>query len=110
MNVDEAFRSVEQKGLLKTSSGVGSGLQLSSRQKVQLNRKGNELFNNKNYNKAESIFLLTKYSDGLCRMGDYYYENENPVKALEMYFKAKMPSKYEPLLESVAGIIKEMIS
>lgn len=109
MNADDAFKSAEEKGLLKTSSSSGSAVKLTSAQKVQLNRKANELFNNKNYSKAKQIFVLTGYSDGLCRMGDYYMEQGEPVEALQMYFKANMPAKYEPLLERVAGVVRSLL-
>lgn len=109
MNLESAFENVKKKGLLKTSSENKTVGNITLKQKVQLNRKGNELFNNKEYEKAKSIFLATGYSDGLCRMGDFYMEDEKPILALQMYFKAKMPSKYEPLIESVAGVIKNMM-
>ncbi len=109
MNFDDAFRKAGEKGLLKTSSQSGSIKNLTSQQRVKLNRKANELFNNKEYEKAKQIFIATGYSDGLCRMGDFYITNNEPIEAMKMYFMAKMQSKYEPLLEQSAVVLRSLL-
>lgn len=110
MNIEDAFAIARQKGFIKSSSEERFSVEnLTSSQKVQLNRRGNEFFNNREYDKAQQLYLLTGYSDGLSRMGDYYMIQKDFVQALEMYHKAKMINKSQPLLEKLAMVMKNMI-
>ena len=66
---------------------------LSSEQKVILNRKGNELFNNGKIQEAARIFITTGYSDGLTRVGDLLSKKNQSLKALKFYILAKNKKK-----------------
>ena len=82
---------------------------LSSEQKVVLNRRGNQLFNEGFINEAKRIFITTGYSDGLTRVGDYYAAKNNTLEALRMYCLAKNKRKSEPIIDSLVRLIKVLI-
>ena len=82
---------------------------LSSEQKVALNRRGNELFNNGKINEASRIFITTGYSDGLTRVGDVLTKKNQLLDALKFYALAKNKNKCEPLFEKIAGTISLLI-
>ena len=82
---------------------------LSSEQKVVLNRRGNQLFNEGFINEAQRIFITTGYSDGLTRIGDYYAAKNNTLEALRMYCLAKNKRKSEPIIDSLVRLIRVLI-
>ena len=82
---------------------------LSSEQKVVLNRRGNQLFNEGFINEAPRIFITTGYSAGLTRVGDYYAAKNNTLEALRMYCLAKNKRKSEPIIDSLVRLIKVLI-
>ena len=82
---------------------------LSSEQKVVLNRRGNQLFNEGFINEAQRIFITTGYSDGLTRVGDYYAAQKNTLEALRMYCLAKNKRKSEPIIDSHVRLIRVLI-
>jgi len=79
---------------------------MDSAQKAALNRKGNVLFNSGEIEEARRIFMSTGYSDGLCRVGDYYKSQNRPIEALRMYWIAPDHTKAEPLIIDVVGAIQ----
>ncbi len=81
----------------------------TSEQKVILNRKGNELFNNGHVEEASRIFVTTGYSDGLTRVGDIYMKKNQPVKALKFYTLAKNKNKSEEIVEKLAATISLLV-
>ena len=82
---------------------------LSSEQKVVLNRRGNQLFNEGFISEAQRIFITTGYSDGLTRVGDYYAARNNTLEALRMYCLAKNKRKSEPIIDSLVRLIRVLI-
>ena len=82
---------------------------LSSEQKVVLNRRGNQLFNESFINEAQRIFVTTGYSDGLTRVGDYYIAHDNTLEALRMYCLAKNKRKSDPIIDSLVRLIRVLI-
>jgi hypothetical protein len=79
---------------------------MDSAQKAALNRKGNVLFNSGDIEGARRIFMSTGYSDGLCRVGDYYKSKNRPIEALRMYWIAPDHTKAEPLIIDVVGAVQ----
>lgn len=77
--------------------------------RVQLIRKGNEFFSNKNIKSAEAIFVKVDYKDGLVRLGDYYLDNGNIYKAAQMFFMSENKSKIDAFSKRCARIISDMI-
>ncbi|MBN2441219.1 MAG: hypothetical protein JXJ04_07725 [Spirochaetales bacterium] len=85
-----------------------SGIQpkeLKKEDKVILIRKGNELFNNGKYDFAKKIFITTGYTDGLIRLGNYYYKNNEPLEALRMFWLAPYKKGIDGLLHKFVHII-----
>ena len=82
---------------------------LSSEQKVVLNRRGNQLFNEGFISEAQRIFITTGYSDGLTRVGDYYAARNNTLEALRMYCLAKNKRKSEPIIDSLVRLIRVLV-
>lgn len=84
---------------------------LTPKERIFLIRKGNELFNSGNVEKAERIFLTTAYKDGLIRLGDYYYfEKRNIFKALNLYLEAKYEKRIRELTERIALVLKKWLN
>jgi hypothetical protein len=96
----------EEHFFLKT--GAKSGL--DGAVKVSLNRRGNVLFNQGDVEGARRIFITTGYTDGLCRIGDYYRSKGRLLDALRMYWTAPDRSKSEPIIIRLSEIIKSLIN
>ncbi len=94
-------------GFIKTSDAPLTSL--SSEQKVQLNRRGNTLFNEGDISSATRLFVTTGYSDGLNRIGDSYKKEGDELSALKYYLLAHNKAKSEPLLEKIASVVSQML-
>mgnify|MGYP005648354629 CR=1 FL=1 len=94
-------------GFIKTLKGKKP--EIFSSDRIALIRKGNELFNSGKYETAKRIFITTRYSDGLIRMGDYYIKNQNHVDALKMYWMAPAQRQFEEISEQTAKIISKWL-
>lgn len=95
-------------GFIKVTDNPVKGL--TSDQKVILNRKANAMFNNGNVEDARRIFITTGYSDGLTRVGNYYMNKNESLKALKAYFLAHNKRDAEPIYENIAKVISTLIS
>ena len=95
-------------GFIKLTDNPVNGL--SSEQKVILNRKANTMFNNGNVEDARRIFITTGYSDGLTRVGNYYMDKKESLKALKAYYLAHNTRETEPIYEQIAKVISKLIS
>lgn len=95
-----------QKGFLKTSTAA---VNLPTEDKAKLNLKGNQLFNQGAVDQAKKIFLTTRYSDGLCRVGDYYRDKADPLTALKFYTLSGRKDKSEPLIQDVLQILRAVL-
>jgi len=84
---------------------------LTPKERLILIRKGNELFNNGDIEKAAKIFVTTSYKDGLIRVGDYYYfDKKKPLKALHFYIEAKYEKRISELTERIVAVLKKWLS
>jgi hypothetical protein len=88
---------------------VTSSSPVEGSDKVMLNRKGNQMFNNGNIEGAKRIFMTTGFSDGLSRVGDYYKSKNRPLEALRMYWLAPDRRKSEILIEQLAGVLQSLL-
>ena len=104
MTKKEALQKIPQDGFIKVTREQIQPL--SKDQRTALIRKGNELFNNGNYEQAKRVFITTGYADGLSRMGDYYYKKNNFLEAMRMYYLAPAPGKRDRLIEKMAGVVQ----
>lgn len=95
-------------GFIKVTDNPVQGL--TSDQKVILNRKANAMFNNGNIEDARRIFITTGYSDGLTRVGDYYNNKNESLKALKAYWLAHNKRDAEPIYEQIAKLISTLIN
>ena len=64
---------------------------VSKEQRAALIRKGNELFNKGEFGLAQRIFITTKYSDGLIRIGDHFAKGGKPLEALRALLACPVP-------------------
>jgi len=78
-------------------------------QKVALNRKGNVLYNSGDIEGARRIFQTTGYSDGLVRVGDYYYSKGRALDALKMYWIAPDRKKADPIIFQLSAVIQSLL-
>lgn len=95
-------------GFIKVTDNPVQGL--TSDQKVILNRKANAMFNNGNVEDARRIFITTGYSDGLTRVGDYYNNKNESLKALKAYWLAHNKRDSEQILADIAKVISTLIN
>lgn len=112
-------KSIEQKfvdtvqekkildGFIKVTDNPVNGL--NPEQKVILNRKANIMFNNGNIEDARRIYITTGYSDGLTRVGDYYMNKNESLKALKVYYLAHNKRDTQPIYEDIAKVISAML-
>ena len=94
-------------GFIKVTDNPVQGL--TAEQKVILNRRANTMFNSGNIEDARRIFITTGYSDGLTRVGDYYMNNKQGLKALKAYHLAHNRRDAEPIYESLAQIVSTLL-
>ena len=95
------------EGFIKVTDNPVGGL--TSEQKVVLNRKANAMFNAGNIEDARRIYITTGYSDGLTRVGDYYMNKNESLKALKAYYLAHNKRDAEPIYENLAKVISTII-
>jgi hypothetical protein len=107
MKSKDILAGIPKEGFLKVSREPAP--ELSDQERVALIRKGNEFFNQKKYELAKRIFLTVGYTDGLVRLGDYYYDQKMPLEAFRMYKVAPYKKRVEQMIEEMAGIIKKWL-
>ena len=107
MNRDNILQHIPREGFLKLSREPS--IELSGSDRTALIRKGNELYNAGEIEKAKRVFLTAKYGDGLGRVGDYYYEHDKPLEALQMYWIAPAPDKVEKLIEKITLVVQSWL-
>ncbi|HVP18679.1 MAG TPA: hypothetical protein VMU36_06750 [Spirochaetia bacterium] len=108
MSAQDILKKLPPGGFLKTTQG--SNARISKEQRAALIRRGNELFNKGEFGLAQRIFITTKYSDGLIRIGDHFAEGGKPLEALRAYWVAPCPEKAAVLIERIAKVMKEWLS
>jgi hypothetical protein len=104
---EELLKRLPSEGFLKISASQAVGME--AQQKAALIRKGNELFNQKQYDQAKRIFLTTGYTDGLIRLGNLYLTQNNPLEAFRMYWLAPDRKKVDAMLEKTVGVLKKWL-
>ena len=103
----DILQKIPREGFLKTT--VEKRDDLTSQQRVQLIRRGNEFFNGGNLDMARKIFLTLGYKDGIIRLGDLYYEKGEPLEALKMYMQADDQPKVDEMVIRMAQVIKQWL-
>ena len=108
MSADDILKKLPSGGFLKIDAERTAPLTREKR--AALIRKGNELYNKGDLALAQRIFLTTKYSDGLIRMGDRYLKGGKPLDALKMYWLAPAPEKRAAVVEQIAQVMKHWLA
>ncbi|MDC7228219.1 MAG: hypothetical protein PQJ61_15765 [Spirochaetales bacterium] len=104
---DELLKNIPSEGFIKLSSDQPTAL--SGADKAALIRKGNAFFNDGEYEKARRIFITTGYTDGLIRLGDWYLDQNEPLEAITMYWKAPAPDKVESWAGQAACVVAKWL-
>jgi hypothetical protein len=104
---DRVLRSMPSEGFLKVSRPPAA--EVSSEQKVQLIRKGNELFTMGQFEAAKKIFVATRYSDGMIRLGDRYAQEKDYLSAFQMYKLAPAPDRAEAMIQKLSAVLKNWL-
>jgi hypothetical protein len=78
--------------------------------RIELIRKGNELFNQGKILEAGRVFLTADYQDGLKRVGDHlFYEEGKPLQALPYYKQAKYQERIDEIELRMVLAFKHMM-
>ncbi len=104
---DRVLRSMPREGFLKVTRPPAP--EMSSEQKVQLIRKANELFGRGELEQAKKIFVSTRYSDGMIRLGDLYARQKDYLSAFQMYKMAPAPDRAEAMILNLTAVLKNWI-
>ncbi len=84
---------------------------MDNKDRSALIRRGNELYNNGDFKNALKIFLATEYQDGIVRVADHlYYEDENTIGAIKLYKKAGYQRKIDEFAEKAAVTIQAWLA
>ena len=94
-------------GFLKVRATDGTSL--SSRDRVALIRKGNEMFNRNELTAAKRIFMTVRYADGLIRLGNHYMNEGDPLEAFRMFWLAGDTRRITEMSEQMAGGIRKWL-
>ena len=82
---------------------------LPSDLKVQLIRKGNDLFARGEFEQAKKIFVSTTYTDGMVRLGDHYAKNKDYLSAFQMYKLAPAAPQAEAMVQKLTTVLKNWL-
>lgn len=75
--------------------------------RISLIRRGNELYNKGDIKNALKVFLATEYQDGIVRVADHlYYEENNKIAAIKLYKKAGYQKRIDEFAEKAAICIQ----
>jgi hypothetical protein len=107
MSAQDILKKLPPGGFLKPTQG--NNARISREQRAALIRRGNELFNKGDLDLAQRIFITTKYSDGLIRIGDRFAEGGKPLEALRAYWIAPCPEKAAVMIERIAKVMKQWL-
>lgn len=104
---DQALQAMPTEGFLKITRPAG--LELPPDHKVQLIRKGNELFSQGDFDQAKKIFVATRYSDGMIRLGDHYAQQKDYLSAYQMYKMAPAPDRADAMIQKLSQILRNWL-
>jgi hypothetical protein len=84
---------------------------MDKKERIELIRKGNELFNSGDITRAVDIFEKTNYADGLVRAGDYlYYDKKMPLAAYKYYKMANCRDKIDEIFQRMIFALGKLVS
>lgn len=104
---ERVLKSLPPEGFLKVTRPPAADV--TSEQKVQLIRKGNELFAKGEWEAARKIFVSTHYSDGMIRLGDRYAQQKDYLSAFQMYKLAPAPDRAEAMILKLTAVLQNWL-
>ena len=104
---ESVLKNIPAEGFIKLTSAPSAELTVAD--KAALIRKGNAFFNSGEFEKAKRIFITTKYTDGLIRIGDWHLKKGDMLEAVRMYWLAPAPDKIETWTEKAAGAVSKWL-
>jgi hypothetical protein len=107
MKSEDILKKLPSSGFLKVAKE--SPAQLTPENRAALIRRGNELFNRGEIELARRIFLTTRYSDGMIRVGDRLVQAGKPLEALAAYWVAPCPEKSAHLIGRMADVVRQWL-
>ena len=106
-DTDQVLKTMPTEGFLKVTRPPAA--EVSTEQRVQLIRKGNELFSLGEWDQAKKIFVATRYSDGMIRLGDLYAGQKDYLSAYQMYKMAPAPDRAETMIQKLSAVLKNWL-
>lgn len=85
-------------------------MKINEKDRAELIRKGNQLFNSGQIQKAAKIFETVHYMDGLIRIGDLYFKKNQILTALKYYQKAGYQKRIEQVTPQLLSVFKNWLS
>lgn len=83
---------------------------MDSKERIELIRKGNELFNSGDIRQAAAIFIKTGYRDGITRVADhYFYDMKQPLVALKFYRMVNRQDKVGEIFERMVFALGKLL-
>lgn len=82
---------------------------VDSVRKAALIRKGNQRFNDGDISTAEKIFITVGYTDGIIRVGDYYYKQGEVLEAFRLFRMAPAPERVAEMIGSMAAVVRNWL-
>ena len=83
---------------------------MDEKQRIELIRLGNRLFNDGNIEEATKIFVKAEYRDGITRIADYhFYEKKQPLVALKYYKMVKRNDKVSEIFERMVFALGRLL-
>ncbi len=80
---------------------------MTEEERIPLIRRGNELFNQGDHKNALKIFLATNYKDGIIRVADLlYFDQNDKVSAVKLYKKAGHTKVLNDFVEKAAQVVR----
>lgn len=107
MSAEDILKKLPSSGFLKVTREKSA--QLSPENRAALIRKGNDFFNRGETELARRIFLTTRYSDGLIRVGDRMVKSGKPLEALAAYWVAPCPEKAEAIVARISEVVRQWL-
>jgi hypothetical protein len=107
MKYNKILNEIPREGFLKVTDVRNESL--TDHQRVVLMRRGNVFFKKGDIEQAKRIFLTIGYTDGLIRIGDYYYAENRPFEAFKMFKIAPAPDRVNNMIEKMTHIIQRWL-
>ena len=83
---------------------------MDQKERIELIRRGNELFNSGDIKRASALFIKTSYRDGLTRIADYlYFDKRQPLNALPYYRMVNRHDRVNEIFERMVFALGRLL-